>query len=144
MSDTAIQVRPPEFRERAFVAMTARAETAERCGGRFAHFDTVIHLVGSILDASKHSVAVIPGLTWKDGLPEVQGFVIEDERDGSVEFLHLRRTFKEMSSPTLGARVVKALLGERTTVVMRRVPSNVVLAAMLVAGVTPVVRPRAV
>lgn len=144
MSDTPIEVRPARYGERRYVFSNARSIETARYGGRFVHYDTLVQLVDTILNNATLTVACIPGIENDHGDPEIQAFMAEDPRDASVEFIHLRSTYRTMPSPTLAGRVIKALLGDRPNVVLRRAPSREAMAGILSAGVVPVVRPRAV
>lgn len=136
-------VRPIRYGERRYVWSTTRSAMMARFGGPWCDFETVAELVDGMLERCRISAAFIDGVE-EQGRPKIQGFVVEDPDDESVEFLHVWRLYKEMQSQDLAARVVGALLRGREAVTFRRPPGDA--AAMALRGVRCMVKvkPRSV
>ncbi len=101
-------------------------------------------LVDHLVSNCESRVAFIEGMADDVGRKEIQGFVVQDPRDQSIEFAHLRRPFQQMNGTALSGAVMKELLNGATQIVMRRQPSPVVTAAIVGYGAEIVVRPRSV
>lgn len=151
MSDLAVEVRPASYGERRFVWSNCRKLAADANGGPRCDFATVLTLTDSLLEHSTVLVALLPGFESDRGDPEIQGFVVLDPSDKSIEFLFLRATFRDMKSKSLGATVLGALAAgalqwgpaERgMTMVARRCPPRDVLTVLEAAGISVVVVPR--
>jgi hypothetical protein len=144
VADGSIITRPPLHGERRYLYSSARAFTAARYGEKYVDYGIMLALVDEILDRCELTVALFDGVLDDRGRPEIHGFTCIDPRDATVEFFHLRRLYRELSTSALAGRVARALLGERDTVVLRRGPSREALTAIVAASIVPVVRPRSV
>ena len=133
---------------RAVIAQLTRDETARATLLHERHLDmshvrdAVDKLIEECLPGGVR-VATVDGVGDDGGgRPEIQGFVVEDPRDESIEFLHLRETYRELSQGALAMGVVGALVRGRKDLVLRRRTSPTTLLALLATGAKVIVRPR--
>ena len=133
---------------RAFIARLTRDGTATETLMNESHLDmshvrdAVDKLIEECLPGGVR-VATVDGVGDDGGgRPEIQGFVAEDPRNDSIEFLHLRETYRELSQGALAMGVVGALVRGRKDLVLRRRTSPTTLLALLATGANVVVRPR--
>jgi hypothetical protein len=138
-----VYVRRPLYGERRYIWSTTRDAIRARNGGQACDFETVCELVDGVLERCRISAAFLPGVE-RHGHPEIQGFVVEDPQDETVEFLHLRKLYLDMSTAGLAARVVKALLRDRESVTFRRPPAETAALALREARCVVKVKPRSV
>lgn len=152
MSDPHVEVRPASYGERRFVWSNCRKLAADANGGPRCDFPTVLTLTDTLLEHSTVLVALLPGFVSDRGDPEIQGFVVLDPADKSIEFLFLRATFRDMKTKNLGCLVLGALLSnakfvdspawDDKSLLARRLPPRDVLAVLQEAGIQVVVMPR--
>jgi hypothetical protein len=138
-----VYVRPIRYGERRYVWSTTRSAIKARNGGDWCDFETVAELVDGMLERCRISAAFIDGME-ENGRLKIQGFVVEDPGDDSVEFLHIWRLYKDMQSQDLGARVVSALLRNRAEVTFRRSPGDAAAVALGCTRCVVKVKPRSV
>lgn len=163
MTATMINVRPGVYADSKYVYATSRRLVMGRlrdkpvkdCGSCMRRApdappcDAHAYLdVQTVRDLVDHLIAEcdVRIATLSDLGTEIQGFIVQDRRDASIEFLHLREMFSDMPTTDLGAAVVQALLGAGAyaPVTLRRHPSPTTLAALAAAAGRVVVRPRSV
>lgn len=144
MADATLIVRPPTSFERGYVYASARARIVARNGERFVDYKAIVAMVDAIIDRCSITLALFEGVLDDHGRPEIHGFAVVDARDESVEFFHMRKLYRDMTSSDLAGRVARGLLRDRENVVLRRGPSDEALKAIIAAGCTPIVRPRSV
>lgn len=137
--------RPATYGQRGYLYATTRNLVLGRNGDRFADYDLIVGMVDQVLDRCALRVATFDGdVDDETGRVEIHGFVVEDERDKTIEFFHINRLYRDMPTPVLAARVARALLGDRSEVVLRRGPTAEALKAIVAAEYKPIVRPRSV
>jgi hypothetical protein len=144
VAEGSIITRAPLQSERRYLYSSARAYTVGRYGDRYSDYGIVLALVDEILDRCALTIALLEGVLDDRGRPEIHAFLATSPDDGTAEFLHFRRLYRDMATSDLAGRVARALLGERSTVVLRRGPTHEALKAIVAAGITPIVRPRSV
>ena len=111
---------------------------------RFMDRDVVRDLVDHIVTEATVTVAILAEAVDAQHRPEIQAFVVEEPREGAIEFAHLRGHYDEMSSVRLASNIMKRLISERPELVMRRHASAPTMAALTSAFGRVVVRPRSV
>jgi hypothetical protein len=105
----------------------------------------VQRLTNELIANCQTRVATVPEIGDEhSGKPEIQGFVVEDPRDATIEFAHLRETFRELKTGPLAVAIMKALVDGRSEVVMRRQASHTTMDALRGAVGKVVVRPRGI
>lgn len=139
---SGITVRPMEPDERAYVHSTARRQAAQRNGGYFASWQTITPLVDAVLRSSDVLVAFLPG--DPDNITGWAAFGGDLPARDVLEFAYLRKSMDEAKPETVKA-VMEALLARCGRVVsMRRVQPRPIMDAVVMTGLTPVVKPQAV
>lgn len=155
----SVEVRPLVFGDRRYVFATSRRaviaqltrdETTRASLLHERHLDMssvrdmVDHLISDCEPAGVR-IATIAGVGDEAGRPaEIQGFVVEAPTDGTIEFLHLRETFRELAASALAMGVIGALVNGRKDLILRRHLSPTTMLALLATGAKVVVRPRSV
>jgi hypothetical protein len=141
MADADVLIRPIRYDERRFVYSTVRKVESLRAGGRFCHFETIRRLVDDLLQQARLTAAFLPAFEDPE---EIQGFLVENPHDDTIEYFYIRRHFAEMPTPDLANKVIRTLLKERASVRLRHAPPDYTLRAMVTAGCVPTVFPRSV
>lgn len=167
MTANLITVRPLQFAERAFVFSNCRrivleqlqdkpVRTCRDCLAmpqgappclrhRYLDLSLVRDMVDHLVTSCTTRVAFVAGIGDEIGRhPEIQGFIVDDERDGSVEFLSLRGAYDKMQGGELRGALVRELVGPRHEIVLRRYSSAATMEAAGMGGAKVVVRPRAI
>lgn len=166
MTANLVTVRPMSFSERAFVFSNCRrivleqlqdkpVRTCQGCVGmpqgsppclrhRYLDLSLVRDMVDHLVTSCTTRVAFVAGVGDVGRHPEIQGFIVDDERDGSIEFLCLRGAYDKMHGNSLRSTIVRELAGPRGEIVLRRYSSASTMEAAGASGSKVVVRPRSV
>jgi hypothetical protein len=142
-----VVIKPLAYQDRNYVYATARRMVLARMYGRFLDVSAVRDLVDNLIGDCETRIATIPGV-GDDGAraPEIQGFIVEAPRDGTIEFIHLRETYADLpTTNTMGSAVVKALTVKLAgELILRRHASQTTMAALVSGGTKVIVRPRSI
>lgn len=166
MTANLVTVRPMAFAEKAFVYSNCRRMVAEVVDDRpmrtcreclvlprwappcprhqYLDYSFVRDLTDHLVSNCTTRVAFVAGVGDDGTRPEIQGFIVDDERDGSIEFLFLRVPYGKMTGGELRGAIIRELVGPRAEIVLRRHAEITTMDAAGMGGSKVVVRPRSI